>query len=612
MTQREVHNLFNTEEQEGNERWRTTFQNELHTAADSVDGILEIAGSLSKMSLSELVETLFRLKLAVVELDSGEKEILFFPERVKEHPLNSIGKFEELSLYRLGEKTLAGFEQSDRSFLLFDWNGLSDAQKATLLKEASQLPTWEREERPIIPLIEGVVLDKERFLPSAIGFMSPEGYQAILGEDFILKESLQRLKIPPFREGFTVAFDPHNRDYFIVKSRRVQQGTLTIGFSISEMASKLASFSERYLLLQFSDGTDLVYNPKGEPLALSTSLLASQQGKPMAIGDFPFTITFYFLKERALFAPFFVLNQSLLERKGWEILGVTLLFMGLAALLLWLISRKLTEPFTTFTTALEKIAEGKYDEVPLQELNRRKDELHPLAQALSTLIVGLKDRENVRAVLNKVVSKEIAEEILKSKIQLGGEDRIVTILFADIREFTRITMNLPPQRVVSLLNELMTKISRIIEGEGGVIDKYVGDEVMALFGAPTSHPDNALQAMSAAALILETIRHWNEKRKMEGETPLEIGIGIHTGLVVAGNMGSEDRLNYTVIGASVNLAARLCQAARPSQILISEFTLEEPKVKESFRVEKLEPITVKGFAQPVQVFEVIGFKWEVE
>ncbi len=127
---------------------------------------------------------------------------------------------------------------------------------------------------------------------------------------------------------------------------------------------------------------------------------------------------------------------------------------------------------------------------------------------------------------------------------------------------------MPPQETIQLLNECMTLISRVIEGEGGVIDKYVGDEVMALFGAPTTHPEHALRAVSTAMLMIETLKNWNETRVSKGLRAVEMGIGIHTGLVVVGNMGAEDRLNYTVLGANVNLAARLCETALSNQLII--------------------------------------------
>ena len=183
------------------------------------------------------------------------------------------------------------------------------------------------------------------------------------------------------------------------------------------------------------------------------------------------------------------------------------------------------------------------------------------------------------------------------------------MLFSDIRGFSRLTSTTSPQETIALLNACMTKISRVIEGEGGVIDKYVGDEVMAIFGAPTSHTDDALRAVSTGMLMIETLKVWNQQRLVAKEPMIKMGIGIHTGMVVAGNMGSEDRLNYTVLGANVNLARRLCEVAQPSQLLISAATLAEPQIANSFYVKPLKPLFVKGFDEAIEIYEVVSFKW---
>jgi adenylate cyclase len=184
----------------------------------------------------------------------------------------------------------------------------------------------------------------------------------------------------------------------------------------------------------------------------------------------------------------------------------------------------------------------------------------------------------------------------------------ITVLFADIRSFTSMTQKMLPHEVIELLNTCMTKISRVIDEYGGVIDKYVGDEVMALFGAPIASEENALHAVKCAVKILEVLGEWNRERQGQGLIPIEMGIGVHTGLVVAGNMGAENRLNYTVLGRNVNLAARLCAAAHRMQILISDDTLHGPHVEEHLIYEKQTAMTLKGFDQPIDVYLVKGLK----
>lgn len=224
------------------------------------------------------------------------------------------------------------------------------------------------------------------------------------------------------------------------------------------------------------------------------------------------------------------------------------------------------------------------------------------------MVKGLKEKEKVKAVLNKVVSQEIATEILKGNIRLGGEEKKVTILFADIRNFTKMTQNMSPKEVIELLNDCMTKISYLVDKHGGVIDKYVGDEAMALFGAPVESEDSAYRAIISALGMIEALTAWNGQRKTGNLSPVEMGIGIHTGLVLAGNMGAENRLNYTVLGSNVNLASRLCSAAKGMEILISESTLSEPHIKDKILYEEVPPMTFKGFDVPVIVYRVKGLK----
>jgi adenylate cyclase len=219
--------------------------------------------------------------------------------------------------------------------------------------------------------------------------------------------------------------------------------------------------------------------------------------------------------------------------------------------------------------------------------------------------MALRDRDKIRGVLNKVVSKEISEEILKGRIELGGEERTITILFSDIRGFTHLSENLDPRLLIGMLNDYMTQMCRIIDETHGVVDKFVGDEIMALYGAPLQLEQHAVLAIEAARRKIACLRQWNEKRKLEGQVPFEIGIGIHTGLVLAGNMGAENRLNYTVIGANVNLASRLCSQAKRMQVIVSEETWKEPGVQEKFRFKELEPLTLKGIDVPVKAYELI-------
>lgn len=309
--------------------------------------------------------------------------------------------------------------------------------------------------------------------------------------------------------------------------------------------------------------------------------------------------------------------------EGWRVIAVpldpvlapfdrierALALAGIVALLLAvlasaLLSRSLSRPLRALVAATGRVADGDFEtHVEVSS----GDELGRLASSFNEMTRGLRLKEQYRGVLDKVVSREIAEELLKGEVLLGGENREVTTLFADIEGFTPLSQGMPPQEVIALLNETMEHLTAAVEAEGGVVDKYVGDEVMALFGAPLSHGDDALRAVRAALRMRAAMARLNAERAERGQDTVHIAIGISTGLVVAGNMGSASRLNYTVVGEAVNLAARLCQSAGGGEILISEATRE--RVGDAVRAESLGERTLKGLS-PVRLHRVIGLSAE--
>lgn len=290
-------------------------------------------------------------------------------------------------------------------------------------------------------------------------------------------------------------------------------------------------------------------------------------------------------------APFERISRALLVTG----LGA-LLLAGLAAAVL---SAGLTGPVRRLVEAVGRVGEGDYETTVQVET---RDEIGVLAEAFNDMTQGLKMKEQYRGVLNKVVSREIAEELMKGEVVLGGENREVTVLFADVRGFTSLTEGMEPQEVIGLLNQCMERMSSAVEEEGGVVDKYVGDELMAIFGAPVSKGQDALRAVRAAQGIQTRIGSWNRERETRGLLPIRVGIGINTGTAVAGNMGSPDRLNYTVLGESVNLASRLCSAAAPGEIRISEHTLS--RLDGQVEAEPAGREELKGFSRAVDTFRV--------
>jgi adenylate cyclase len=193
----------------------------------------------------------------------------------------------------------------------------------------------------------------------------------------------------------------------------------------------------------------------------------------------------------------------------------------------------------------------------------------------------------------------------------GGERRHLTVLFTDLRDFTAYSEEHEPEEVVEILREYLTAMVDIIFKHGGTVDKFIGDSILGIFGAPIQYPDHAARACLAAFEMAEQLRVLQERWKAEGKTPLRMGIGVSTGEVVVGNLGSEQRFDYTVIGDAVNLGARLESANKdfPTQhhIIISESTYRE--AKEILEVNPLGEVVVKGKRDPVPIYELVNIRY---
>jgi adenylate cyclase len=218
---------------------------------------------------------------------------------------------------------------------------------------------------------------------------------------------------------------------------------------------------------------------------------------------------------------------------------------------------------------------------------------------------------DIRKMFSSYVSKRIVDELIRdpSKAKLGGDRKEITVLFSDIRGFTTFSEKHQPEEVVSLLNEYLGAMTEIVFEYEGTLDKFVGDAVMALWGAPIGQPDHAERAVRCAVSMIAKLKQLQAKWTAEGKYAIDIGIGINTGDMVVGNMGAEGKkMDYTVIGDNVNLGARLEGLTRKynNHIIISEYTYE--KVKEIVEARELDSVTVKGKENPVVVYDLVGLK----
>ena len=284
-----------------------------------------------------------------------------------------------------------------------------------------------------------------------------------------------------------------------------------------------------------------------------------------------------------------------------DILGFSgIAILGALALSL-LLSHGLSVPIRELVGATEQIGAGDFNvQLPV----RSEDDLGLLAKSFNEMAADLALKEKYHSILHTIADKDVAQQLIEGKIALGGELREATVMFCDIRGFTALTQNMNPTEVIALLNEHMTVLTKIVTEHHGVVDKFIGDSIMALFGAPKSYGDDALNAVRCAERMMAARAKLNETSRYH----LQMGIGLATGRVLAGNMGSADRSNYTVLGERVNLAARLCSVAARGEIVIGPTTREQ--LGDRITVEEMDPLQLKGFSDSIVAFKLLAVRTE--
>ena len=226
------------------------------------------------------------------------------------------------------------------------------------------------------------------------------------------------------------------------------------------------------------------------------------------------------------------------------------------------------------------------------------------------MIEDITNEKRVKSTLSRYMDPALAAQMLESGASedvMGGQDTVATVLFSDIRSFTTITEKLGPQGTVKMLNEYFELMVETITEQGGMLDKFIGDAIMAAFGIPMAHEDDEDRAVRAAIEMMQRLWEWNKDRETRGEPPIDMGLGLNTDNIVAGNIGSKKRMDYTMIGDGVNLAARLESACKQyhARILLSEFTVAN--LKGVYRLREIDRIQVKGKTKPTDVFECLDF-----
>lgn len=291
---------------------------------------------------------------------------------------------------------------------------------------------------------------------------------------------------------------------------------------------------------------------------------------------------------------------------GWWSLGAVVAGVGaLNLLLLLLFAAEVAEQTRNLLGGLAKVEGGDLS-TAVEAFS--PDEFGLIAEGVNKMIVGLRDRERIRDLFGMYMSPEVSQAILERRVNLKGESREVSVLFCDIRNFTQLCSARSPAQVVHLLNRFFARMAEAIAAQGGSINKFLGDGFLAVFGAPVHFPDQARRSIQAALEMERQLKRFNGEQASYGQPEIEIGVGIETGVVVTGNVGSENKVEYTVIGDPVNRASRIEQMNKllGTRILISERTRDCASFEPA---RKLPPVTVRGLREPVAIY-AIGEKRE--
>ena len=308
-----------------------------------------------------------------------------------------------------------------------------------------------------------------------------------------------------------------------------------------------------------------------------------------------------------------LLQRSIAEGHApYLALQAVLMFLAAFALAITLygsirIARRITRPVAELADAAQEIARGNFN---VRVRPGGDDELGDLARSFDGMVRELAERDNIRDALGKVASTEVVKMLLSGQIELGGEERDVTVMFTDVRNFTALAEKLTPQQSLSLLNEFLTAISEVVENHEGVVDKYLGDGVMAIFGAPVTRPDDAERALECALVIRQRVEALGPTLAARGLPHPEVGLGMNTARVIAGNMGSPSRLNYTVLGDGVNLASRLEGLTKRYHVPIVAGSRTRESVP-GIVWRELDKVRVKGKTVAERIFEPLGREGEV-
>lgn len=281
--------------------------------------------------------------------------------------------------------------------------------------------------------------------------------------------------------------------------------------------------------------------------------------------------------------------------------------VSLAIFVIFLFSITLTSPIEKLAEMIQLVSKGNFD-VKARSQVKSHDEVGDLAVAFDNMTEGLKERDKVKNLFSKFHGSSVAEDLINNDIGVGGQSKEVVVFFSDIRGFTAFSEKRSPEEVVEMLNEYFAVMVNIINTHGGVVDKFIGDAIMAVWGAPQASERDAHNAVRACLEMRRSLEKLNEKRMQRDQPPINIGMGLHAGNAISGTIGSDERMEYTVIGNTVNTASRIEASTKAfgSDLLISDSVIE--KIGDNFLTELAGAAEVKGRSEALKMYKVRGYK----
>jgi adenylate cyclase len=325
----------------------------------------------------------------------------------------------------------------------------------------------------------------------------------------------------------------------------------------------------------------------------------------LAISLFPLPLlgAAAYTKTQALHTADAITRTQIMSSLLLEVIFITAICVATSLLLSIFVAKSVSDPLKTIENAMKEVEEENLN-VRVEIISN--DEIGSVAEGFNHMVRGLEESQFMKESFGRYVTQEIRDEILAGRVSLDGEMKRATLLFSDLRSFTPLVESTHPKQVITIMNQYFSQMTEAIKDKRGLVLQYVGDEIEAVFGAPVSYDDHPERAVEAALEMRRRLILLNHSFEKQGFAPLQHGIGIHTGAVLAGNIGSKDRISYALVGDTVNLASRIEGLTKEfsTDIILSQTTHD--LLTGFFHTEQLPAVKVKGRTEEILIYKLLG------